>query len=137
MTKEVIYSLEHGVRMLFFNGRYDVICNHMGNEVALNQLQWSGKEGFMTSTRSVWVPTGKDRPGGYYKSFGKLSYLVVLDAGHMVPLDVPDVALDMIRRFINDQGFESKRQGVENLVGAAVVAPLAKEAPKPPSIQGM
>lgn len=37
---------------------------------------------------------------GYIKEYGNLRHIVVLNAGHMVPHDVPAVALDMINSFV-------------------------------------
>ncbi len=38
---------------------------------------------------------------GSKKSYGKLTYIVVNNAGHYVPQDNPEAALYMIRDFIN------------------------------------
>jgi carboxypeptidase D len=142
---EVKRILEGGkVRALFFNGAFDVICNHVGNELALKQLQWSGRTDFLQAPRGVWVPHGgSGKPGGYAKSSGPLTYLVVLNAGHMVPLDVPAAALDMIRRFLANQSFQDKQQAIgmsleEDIAGAAVegaAAPVALPS-GPPTLKG-
>ena len=39
---DIVGGLEGGVRFLFFNGMEDVICNHYGNEVALDEMVWEG-----------------------------------------------------------------------------------------------
>ncbi|CAM9835525.1 unnamed protein product, partial [Choristocarpus tenellus] len=44
-----------------------------------------------------------------------LTFLVVLGAGHMVPLDVPEAALEMLGRFLNDQTFADASQGLKQL----------------------
>lgn len=46
------------------------------------------------------------------------SYLPVLNAGHMVPLDIPSVALDMIKAFVKGQNFNGFEQSIErDLIG--------------------
>ncbi|CAN0480730.1 unnamed protein product, partial [Hapterophycus canaliculatus] len=39
-----------------------------------------------------------------------LTFLVVLNSGHMVPLDQPRAALDMLRRFVRGQPFSDSEQ---------------------------
>ncbi len=108
---EVGRILDDGsVRALFFNGAFDVICNHVGNEAALQGLVWTGQEDYHVAPRGVWMPEGK--PGGYAKTSGPLTYLVVASAGHMVPLDVPSAALDMVQRFLAGKTFQDKPQGI-------------------------
>jgi len=121
VTEQVGRILEGGVRALFFNGAFDVICNHMGNEAALQALKWSGQDAFHEARRAVWIPegggaAGEGKPGGFAKSSGALTYLVVAGAGHMVPLDVPAAALDMMTRFVNLKSFDDKLQGIEMTV---------------------
>lgn len=99
VTKELAAVLDHGVRALFYNGKYDMICNHVGVESALDKLNWKGASEFRKAAHGVWS-VGGSRPSGYVKSAGNLASLVVLDSGHMVPLDRPAEALDMIHRFI-------------------------------------
>ncbi|KMS94011.1 hypothetical protein BVRB_025690, partial [Beta vulgaris subsp. vulgaris] len=40
---------------------------------------------------------------GTIRSYGPLTFLVVNEAGHMVPMDQPDVSLKMIDAFIHNQ----------------------------------
>jgi len=43
------------------------------------------------------------------RQFGNLHFLRVFDAGHMVPMDQPEHALEMIKRFIaNDWSLASE-----------------------------
>jgi len=127
VTSEVARILEGGVRALFFNGAFDIICNHVGNEALLHGLVWSGQKDFHSAGRAVWLPVGggaagEGRPGGYAKSSGLLTYLVVTGAGHMVPLDVPAAALDMIGRFLGGKSFADKAQGISMSVAPPGVA---------------
>lgn len=143
VTGEVARILEEGVRALFFNGAFDVICNHVGNEVLLQELAWSGQDEFLAAGRAVWLPVGggaagEGKPGGYAKSSGLLTYLVVAGAGHMVPLDVPVAALDMIGRFLKGASFADKPQTISMSIAppaasaTGVAATAAGEVVKPP-----
>lgn len=40
-----------------------------------------------------------------FRSVGPLTFLRVFDAGHMVPMDQPENALDMITRFTRGKDF--------------------------------
>ena len=44
--------------------------------------------------------TLEGKPAGLVKNFENFTFLRVFDAGHMVPTDQPEVALDMINEFL-------------------------------------
>jgi carboxypeptidase C (cathepsin A) len=71
--------------------------NHVSAEAALEQLAWSGAAAFAQAAPNVWFGAGS-APAGYARSSGPLTVLVVLGSGHMVPLDKPADALDMLTR---------------------------------------
>lgn len=77
-----------------------------GNFPGFQKLQWSGAVEYRTASRSVWY-VGKD-VAGYVKKAGKLTEVMVRDAGHMVPADQPRWGLDLITRFFNDETFPNK-----------------------------
>ncbi|MFC2172707.1 S10 family peptidase [Acidobacteriota bacterium] len=84
-------------RVLFYNGQYDIICNPLGTEASLYKLKWSGQRGFREAGRQVWGFDGK--PAGFWKSFGNLSFLILLGAGHMAPVDVPAETQTLMKQF--------------------------------------
>lgn len=88
------------IRLLFFNGVHDLICNHAGNENALENLPWKHRLQYIQAQRYGWKSNATDKLGGYSKEYNNLTFLKVLDAGHMVPMDVPEVALDMMATFL-------------------------------------
>jgi carboxypeptidase C (cathepsin A) len=60
-------------------------------------MDWSGSENFkQASTKSFLVD---DKEAGLITSYGSLSFLKVHDAGHMVPMDQPKAALEMLKRW--------------------------------------
>mmetsp|Transcript_4542 Transcript_4542/g.5811 ORF Transcript_4542/g.5811 Transcript_4542/m.5811 type:complete len:709 (-) Transcript_4542:153-2279(-) len=131
VTKDITYLLDKGVRTLFFNGQYDMICNHIGVEMSLEALQWKGSKEFSLATPSVW--TVDSSPAGYLRNFGPLSLLLVLDSGHMVPLDKPKQALDMITRFIKKKSFADSKGGIK--ARSFVSSEVQDSSIKPPVIQ--
>ena len=117
VVDDVVDILQHSdkVQLLFFNGVHDIICNHAGNEKYLEKLPWENAKNWFESSRYTWIaPT--EVPGkvsGYMKEYANLKFLKVMDAGHMVPMDVPSVALDMMKIFVSNGSFDSNNQQLE------------------------
>ncbi|KAM3302958.1 hypothetical protein P3S67_013988 [Capsicum chacoense] len=89
--------LEDGVNLLIYAGEYDLICNWLGNSNWVHAVQWSGKKGFGTAPSVPFTVDGEEK--GIQKSYGPLTFLKVHDAGHMVPMDQPKAALEMLQRW--------------------------------------
>jgi hypothetical protein len=62
--------------------------------------------------RYGWKSASKGQLAGYMKEYENLLYLKVLDSGHMVPMDVPDVSLDMMRTLVFGESFDSFEQSI-------------------------
>ncbi|KAM0907938.1 hypothetical protein ACQ4PT_015806 [Festuca glaucescens] len=89
--------LEDGINVLIYAGEYDLICNWLGNSRWVHSMEWSGQKDFASSAESTFLVD--DAQAGVLKSHGALSFLKVHNAGHMVPMDQPKAALEMLRRF--------------------------------------
>jgi carboxypeptidase C (cathepsin A) len=87
------------LRVLVYNGQFDWICNHMGVERFLHQIDFPGREEF--SRRGLWV-TGS-RLAGYVNAGGNLTYVLVLGGSHMVPMDKRPETFDLVMRFLRNQ----------------------------------
>ncbi|KAG7394450.1 Cell death protease [Phytophthora boehmeriae] len=107
--------LQGGLRMIFYNGQWDMMCNHYGTEKMLLNLNWNGSDAYQQSKKYTWRVKGRKEPAGFAQQGGNLTYVVVTGAGHMVPLDVPDVAADLLYRFVNKLEFNDKEQSVSNM----------------------
>jgi len=115
VVDELVRVLDHESKphMLFFNGINDLICNHVGNEQLLDVLPWSKTAQYTKQPRHAWE-SGVDeslkhnfvpgRPDGYIKQFENLSFLKVLESGHMVPMDQPAVSLAMMKTLVYGTG---------------------------------
>ncbi|KAL4389032.1 hypothetical protein HN51_009879 [Arachis hypogaea] len=90
--------LEDGIRLLVYAGEKDLICNWLGNSRWVHAMKWSGEEQFRGSPTIQFVVNGSD--AGSLKSYGPLAFLKVNEAGHMVPMDQPEAALEMITRWM-------------------------------------
>ncbi|XP_028089202.1 serine carboxypeptidase-like [Camellia sinensis] len=60
-------------------------------------MQWSGQNNFTTAAAVPFVVDGA--LGGIMKSYGSLTFLKAFNAGHMVPMDQPKAALEMLKRW--------------------------------------
>lgn len=96
--------LNDGIPALIYAGDVDFICNYLGNQAWTLGLEWPHKEEFNDAEPHEW---GGDetKPYGMARSSNGLTFLQVYDAGHMVPSDVPEGALEMIQNFVNGGDF--------------------------------
>lgn len=113
VTQDVSDLLNSNVRMLFFNGIEDMICNHVGNEIAVENFKWKSQNEYQMAGRYSWKAPSTNTIAGYMKEYDNLMYLKIKDSGHMVPMDVPNVALDMIRSLVYKKSFEDFEQRID------------------------
>jgi cathepsin A (carboxypeptidase C) len=91
--------LEKNVPVLLYAGDKDYICNWLGNHAWSDALEYSGHAQFARAKLQPWVLHG--RRAGEVKNEGIFTFLRIYDAGHMVPYDQPEHALDMVNRWIS------------------------------------
>lgn len=116
VSAELVSILNQGLRVLVYSGQFDLVCHFLGNEKVLSSLPWSGQSQWIEQTKSPGVWYVDKKPAGFVKAFKNLQSLVVLDSGHMVPMDLPAIALEMVTRFIENKGFydeSTKKMKVE------------------------
>ncbi|CAI9091163.1 OLC1v1026115C1 [Oldenlandia corymbosa var. corymbosa] len=107
--------LEDGVKLLVYAGEYDLICNWLGNSRWVHAMEWSGQKEFQGSSEVPFVVDNSE--AGLLKSHGPLSFLKVHDAGHMVPMDQPKAALEMLKRWTKSSLAENSAEP-KNLVSS-------------------
>ncbi|CAN4101559.1 unnamed protein product [Withania somnifera] len=96
--------LEDGIKVLVYAGEYDLICNWLGNSRWVHAMEWSRQRDFRAARSAPFTVDGEEK--GIQKNHGPLTFLRVHDAGHMVPMDQPKAALEMLQRWM--QGKLSK-----------------------------
>jgi cathepsin A (carboxypeptidase C) len=101
--------VEDGVRLLVYAGNADLMCNYMGNERWVDALETSFHDEFSSAKSIPWVTSDSGRQAGRVRSAGgagftagNVTFVEVYDAGHMVPYDQPEAALDLITRWLAD-----------------------------------
>ncbi|KAE9593176.1 putative carboxypeptidase C [Lupinus albus] len=90
--------LEDGIRMLVYAGEEDLICNWLGNSRWVHAMKWSGQKGFKSATTVKFVVDGA--AAGDLTTHEALSFLKIYKAGHMVPMDQPKAALQMLKAWM-------------------------------------
>ena len=128
----VLDDAHRKVRVLFFNGVRDLVCNHVRTEQVLANLDWAGAAAHARAGKQVWYASpSATKPAGYVKDAGgQLAYLAVSDSGHMVPMDVPGPALDMVSRFVAGASLGDHAQSI-NANGPAPPPLAAEPCPRP------
>jgi vitellogenic carboxypeptidase-like protein len=94
--------LAAGTRMLLYQGQFDWKDGVASNEAWITKLKWYGAGKFLTAPRAIWK-LSDGSPAGYWRGYENLDQVTVLGAGHLVPMNAPAAAIDMIMRFINKQ----------------------------------
>lgn len=96
-------------KFLFYAGNMDgSSCNNLGVGRMIDRLAWTGTVDYRAAPRQPWVLDDADATvAGLAKTSGNMSYVVVLNSGHLVPADQPVAALDMMRRFLHNEPFAS------------------------------
>ncbi|PNS19534.1 Pheromone-processing carboxypeptidase KEX1 [Sphaceloma murrayae] len=78
--------------IVLFSGDRDLICNHMGTEALIENLDFNAGKGFetapgVTAPRLGWTFAGED--AGYWQEARNLTYVLFHNSSHMVPFDYP------------------------------------------------
>eukprot|EP00008_Paramoeba_atlantica_P006164 CAMPEP_0201487890 /NCGR_PEP_ID=MMETSP0151_2-20130828/16123_1 /ASSEMBLY_ACC=CAM_ASM_000257 /TAXON_ID=200890 /ORGANISM="Paramoeba atlantica, Strain 621/1 / CCAP 1560/9" /LENGTH=452 /DNA_ID=CAMNT_0047873059 /DNA_START=47 /DNA_END=1405 /DNA_ORIENTATION=+ len=104
-VRPVIPTLLENYKVMIYNGQYDIILPAPMCEDFLRQLPWSGQKDYLLADKQIWHV--ENQPAGYVRqasgSSGSLTQVVVRQAGHLLPTDQPERALDLITNFVLDQ----------------------------------
>ena len=94
--------LANHTRVLLYAGENDLNCNFLGLQRVLQQHQWRGQK-WEQAERSLYrgiAPKGPEVSGEYFSiDDGRMAFLIIRNSGHLVPMDQPATAQDLIRRF--------------------------------------
>lgn len=99
-VKPTVEVLLERYRVLMYNGQLDMIVPFPLIEAFLDTLRWSKSSDYKKASRKQWY-IGEDL-AGYSRLAGKLTVVLVRNAGHMVPLDQPEWFVELIRSFTSD-----------------------------------
>jgi len=96
--------LKSGIRVLIYAGDVDFICNWLGNKKWTLALEWSGKEAFNAAEDKPYMSTDGNTQYGRVRTAQGFSFMQVYQAGHMVPMNQPEAASQMLNDFIGGKG---------------------------------
>jgi len=91
--------LASGIKVMFYNGEFDLAANYVGGEAWLAAMSWPGQQQFNATQFAPWVVEGQE--AGFIKSVDNLTLVRVFGAGHMVPMNQPKNALAMLAQFLD------------------------------------
>ncbi|RSL86659.1 hypothetical protein CDV31_016369 [Fusarium ambrosium] len=95
----VNYLLNNDYHVLIYVGDKDWCCHAAGMRQLVNHgLMWKGQPLFRFRELSPWYSGVK--VAGRRKTFQGLTYAEIHGAGHLVPYDVPEIALDLVNSWI-------------------------------------
>uniref|UniRef100_A0A914QKZ1 Serine carboxypeptidase n=1 Tax=Panagrolaimus davidi TaxID=227884 RepID=A0A914QKZ1_9BILA len=103
-----ILQSQHPMKILIYNGDTDYACNFMGDQWFVEGI--ASKWGLATTIPyNAWL--FRNQIAGYAKQFAsehvKINLVTVKGAGHMVPMDRPGPAMQLMSNFFNDRDFNS------------------------------
>ncbi|KAK7931633.1 pheromone processing carboxypeptidase kex1 [Apiospora marii] len=92
------------IEILLFSGAEDLICNHLGTEAFISNMEWNGGKGFEISPGN-WAPrrdwTFESEKAGFWQEARNLTYVLFYNSSHMVPFDYARRSRDMLDRFMD------------------------------------
>eukprot|EP00929_Paragymnodinium_shiwhaense_P029485 TRINITY_DN1687_c0_g3_i1.p1 TRINITY_DN1687_c0_g3~~TRINITY_DN1687_c0_g3_i1.p1 ORF type:complete len:499 (+),score=125.32 TRINITY_DN1687_c0_g3_i1:52-1548(+) len=105
--------LEDGIEVLIYAGDVDYICNWLGNKAWTQKLQWAHTAEFNAAKDNDYSLDGKTV--AKVRSANGFHFMQVFEAGHMVPMDQPKVALQMVKDFVSGK-LQSRSPAANTLV---------------------
>ncbi|OSX56159.1 hypothetical protein POSPLADRAFT_1050876 [Postia placenta MAD-698-R-SB12] len=101
--------VEDGVRLLVYAGNADMMCNFIGNERWVEELETRFQKEFAARKGVPWTTSETGNIAGLVRSAGggghtagNVTFVQVYEAGHMVPYDQPEAGLDLVTRWLFD-----------------------------------
>ena len=99
--------------LTLIKGNLDLDCNTAGNLRWANSMSWTGGPAFSSIALSPWHTTraGEHITAGTYKEVAvqmnkesehktRFTFVTIAEAGHLVPQDQPEVALEVLGRWL-------------------------------------
>ncbi|KAL0480889.1 SCPL47 [Acrasis kona] len=97
---KLLDGFNNTIKVLVYNGQYDIRCATMGTSDYLRNLKWSGSSGFNYADKQTFYDS-QNQTLGTFKSHKNLQQVVIYNAGHMAPMDQRQSTRVLLSRFIN------------------------------------
>ena len=89
------------IEIIVYSGQLDIIYSTSGFLRWMRRLTWPGKKSFDNAERKILANPATNFPEMFVKSHGQLKMYWVLNSGHAVPHDAPEVAFRMLNRILD------------------------------------
>ena len=89
--------------IVVYQGQLDFICNAAGTLGWIQRLTWPGLSEYNSAKRYILTNPSTNVPEMFVKYHDRFTMYWVLNSGHVVPADVPDVALKILHRTITGE----------------------------------
>ncbi|THV50695.1 hypothetical protein BGAL_0140g00180 [Botrytis galanthina] len=100
---QILPDLLKEVPTILFSGAEDLICNHIGTEEMISNMEWNGGKGFELGS-GTWAPRRdwefEGEAAGFWQEARNLTYVLFYNSSHMVPFDYARRTRDMLDRFM-------------------------------------
>jgi hypothetical protein len=93
----------NNIRILLYSGEFDMNCNTLGTLHTLEANVWRRRHWY-EAQRALWK-FRTDVAGEYFTMDDVFSFLIVRNSGHLLPMDLPATALEMVKKFIQKKTF--------------------------------
>lgn len=84
---DLVPDLLEEYKVLLYQGQFDAQDGPASNHAWIDDIDWPHRDTFNSLEGGLWHAGG--HPAGWSKSYSSLTQVVVRNAGHMVPHDVP------------------------------------------------
>ncbi|RWS23090.1 putative serine carboxypeptidase CPVL-like protein, partial [Leptotrombidium deliense] len=100
----VVDLLNSNCRVLFYSGNLDIVIPPVFTTRFLDVLNnWKYRDEYLNSERKIWKLTSNADVAGYIKKATNFDYVVLRNAGHMVPFFQPRVMYSLIINFVQNE----------------------------------
>ncbi|KAH8804585.1 Alpha/Beta hydrolase protein [Xylogone sp. PMI_703] len=119
LVPQLQYILANQIDVLIYQGNLDLACNTAGAKKWTASMPWKGQAPFTSQDLKPWksVVGGNEKVAGKFKEVNirmvdgdekttRFALVTIDGSGHMVPQDQPEVALDMLTRWLAGKKFD-------------------------------
>merc|ERR1711862_1069488 len=99
--REVVRILASGRRVVVYNGDADYVLNWIGSKAWVTGLNWPHRADWDAAPDEAFIVNGQT--AGRVRTSDGMTFVQVYNAGHLVPMDQPAAALEIVREFMRDR----------------------------------
>ena len=101
-------NYENLYKVLMYTGTFDTACGSLSTEQILYDLnKWNNpedNEAWKKLSRNIWAQPSTNVKG-FIKQYKNLTQIVLPNSGHQVPYYKPEISLEMLDKWMNDETF--------------------------------